>query len=387
MLWLHVPGFDRPKKETRYGDGQVITDFAFWLIIDSFLGAGKQVLIKFLKMLHVTEPILLLTHAHGDHGNGFFDILNDSFFHPKALICYKPSSLEKGLRNNKGSQKVKDDIAYLESLIALAKKKGVPVIYAEHGQKFQYGDIRFYTYRWQPSRVEDNDIHGWDYVNEGSICCYFPELNYWTSADGPDEPRNKMKSVGAKVLAFLICHHGNFFSQSNAQGLKKDGAVVCWYNDLEPNGIGTEDFTAFGARRCLQAGIEVFESVGDINALFFGGTAYWYHGGKQVTYKCGYAGKSILRTPPVDVVRKILRGEYGSGDTRVTKVIAAGFGPKTTQSKVNSVISIAKLIKEGKANYGKNEARLAKIDKELGKGYGQLVQDYINVLFGVREKV
>ena len=34
MLWLHVPGFDRPKKETRYGDGQVITDFAFWLIID-----------------------------------------------------------------------------------------------------------------------------------------------------------------------------------------------------------------------------------------------------------------------------------------------------------------------------------------------------------------
>ena len=387
MLWLHVPGFNRPNEETRYGGAETITDFVYWLVIDSFMSAGKQVLIKFLKMLHVTEPILLLTHAHCDHGNGFFDILNDSYFHPKALICYKPSSLEKGLRNNRGSDEVRDDIKYLENLIALAKKKGVPVIYAEHGQKFQYGDILFYTYRWQPPRVEDDDIHGWDYVNNGSLCCYFPEIGYWTSGDGPDEPIKKMRSVAARVLAFMVIHHGNFFSKSNAQGAKKDGAVLCWYNDLEPDGIGTTEFTAYGARRCLQAGIKVFETVGDINALFFGGTAYWYHGGEQVTYKCDYKKKSILRSPSVDTIRKILRGDYGSGDTRITKVIAAGFGPKTTQNRVNSVIKLAQAIKTGKADYGKHEARLAKIDKELGKGYGQLVQDYINVICGVRKEV
>ena len=38
-------------------------------------------------------------------------------------------------------------------------------------------------------------------------------------------------------------------------------------------------------------------------------------------------------------------------------------------------------------SYGKNQNRINRIDKELGNGYGQLVQDYINVLYGVRKGV
>jgi hypothetical protein len=54
---------------------------------------------------------------------------------------------------------------------------------------------------------------------------------------------------------------------------------------------------------------------------------------------------------------------------------------------VNKVIALAKDIKSGKKDYGKNKDRINRIDKELGKGYGQLVQDYINVLYGVRKSV
>lgn len=387
MLWLHVPGFSRPKKETRYGDGQVITDFLYWLVIDSFMGAGKSVLIRFLKMLNVTDPILFLSHPHCDHGNGFFDMFNDSFFHPRALICYDPASLVPGLRDNEGSEEVKKDIAYLEKLIALAKKKGVPVIYAKHGQSFRYGDIKFSVYREQPAYVADSDTNGWDYVNNGSLCCYFPELNYWTSGDGPDEPHALMRSTGSKVKMFMITHHGNSFNQHNAEGAKKDGATLCWYNDLEPDGIGTTEFTQYGARRCLQAGIKVLDCIGDINALFFNGRAYVYHGGASHGYACGYKGRNVLKAPGVDVIRGVLRGTYGAGDTRITNVIAAGFGPKNVQTKVNKTVSIAKGILDGSMNYGKHEARISKIDAELGKGYGQLVQDYINVLCGVRKAV
>jgi hypothetical protein len=57
------------------------------------------------------------------------------------------------------------------------------------------------------------------------------------------------------------------------------------------------------------------------------------------------------------------------------------------QNKVSKVVKIAKGIKSGKLDYGRHEARLAKIDRELGKGYGQLTQDYINVLYGIKESV
>lgn len=387
MLWLHVPGFSRPKKEKRYGDSQIITDFVFWLIIDAFTGAGKSALISFLKLCRVKNPILLLTHPHCDHGDGFLDIMNDSFFKPTAFLCYDPESLRKGLRNNEGSKEVKKDIEYLYKLINLAEKKEIPVIFLKHRDIVEYGDIRFEVYRKQPAVVANDDKNGWEYVNDGSLCCYFPELNYWTSGDGPERIYDTVKSVGAKVKAFKIPHHGNNCSNSQAQGIKKDGGVICWYNDLEPDGIGTCGFTAYGARRCKQNGLNVLESVGDINALVFGGRAYWYHAEKSAAYACSYKGKSVLKSPSAYIIRKVLRGNYGSGDTRITKVIAAGYGPKQVQTKVNRVIEIANGIKSGRLNYGKHEKRIAKIDAELGAGYGQLVQDYINVLNGVRKAV
>ena len=92
-----------------------------------------------------------------------------------------------------------------------------------------------------------------------------------------------------------------------------------------------------------------------------------------------------MKSPTPDVVRKVFQGFYGNGVARVEKLRADGYDDVQTQSMVNKVVSLAKGIKDGSLNYGKNKARISKIDKELGVGYGQLVQDEINVLYGIRK--
>ena len=86
-------------------------------------------------------------------------------------------------------------------------------------------------------------------------------------------------------------------------------------------------------------------------------------------------------------VRFTLRGYAGTGEAR-----KAYWGQKYAeiQAHVDDVTRIAKEImsgsKKGKA-YGKQETRIKNIDKELGTGYGQIVQNWINVLSGVRKRV
>lgn len=86
-------------------------------------------------------------------------------------------------------------------------------------------------------------------------------------------------------------------------------------------------------------------------------------------------------------VRRIMKGDFGNGDTRTTYILCYRRNPVLAQRAVNKVISLAKDIKSGKKDYGQNEDRRNRIDKELGKGFGQLVQDYINVLYGKRKSV
>ena len=89
-------------------------------------------------------------------------------------------------------------------------------------------------------------------------------------------------------------------------------------------------------------------------------------------------------------LRKILRGSYGNADERITGLIMAGFWPSNANKKVSKVVNLAKEIKTGTKlgkSYGRHQTRLNRIDAQLGAGYGQLVQDYINVLCGLRKAV
>jgi len=390
-MWLHIPGFPAENNQ-RYGDGQIIVsdDRKACIVIDAFMGKGKQLVIDFLLALAPESIILILTHPHCDHGNGLKDILYNNKLKVTVLLCYDMDSLAKGLQKNKGSDAVRDDISYGKSVIALAKKKGVKVQYINEGDVITCRGIKALVYREQPARVEDSDTHGWDYVNYGSLGLWFPEISYFTSGDGPERIYDLCKRKKIRPKAFKIPHHGGMCSQSQAQGMKGLGAVVCWYNHLEPKGAGTTDFTKFGARRCNEAKIQTWCTIGAINAIFSGGKAYWYHGGKVVSYTCSYKGKSGLRYAGVSVIRKILRGSYGNADERITSLIMAGFWPSNANAKVSKVIKLAKEIKTGTKlgkSYGRHQTRLKRIDAQLGTGYGQLVQDYINVLCGIRKAV
>ena len=49
-------------------------------------------------------------------------------------------------------------------------------------------------------------------------------------------------------------------------------------------------------------------------------------------------------------------------------------------------IDTAKIIISGKLDFGKNTDRIEALDKEYGKGYGQLIQDEINSLLNAKSK-
>ena len=387
MLHIYMPGLGKPSQPDRYGDGQIVTDGTNYLIIDAFCGVGTDLFIKKIKQWKIKSPILAISHAHYDHEYGILKIIRDSYFTPKILYCYDPASLQSGLSNNKGSQEVRSDIKYLRTIINEAKDKGITVKYLKNNQTVTHGDIKFKVYRKQPSKVQNDDTEGWNYINDGSLCFYFYEIGYWTSGDGPERIYDLANSVGAKVKFFKIPHHGNNCTNSQAAGFKKQGANFCWYNHLEPKGVGTTDFTAYGARRCKQNGITVLDQFTDINLIAYNGKAVIYHNSKEMTnYACSYKGKSTLKSAPVDVIRNIFMNRYGTGDTRMTNLIRAGYYPVNANNKVAKVKQLANNIIDGKVNYGKNEARINKIDELLGSGYGLLVQDEINSLLNTKNK-
>lgn len=389
MIRGWIAGFDRPSKETRHGDSTVFIDDKnkICFIIDGGCDECATALIKYLKRNGIKKVYLLLSHPHYDHADGLKKIIRNDYFTVLAFYCYDPKTLECGLRNNKGSKAVRGDIDYLNRIISEAKNKKIPVKFLKHGDKVELGDIKFKVYRKQPSRVEDDDDNGWAYVNDGSLCCYFYEWYYWTSGDGSERVWDFIKELGIKVKFFKIPHHGNNCPRSQANGLKNQGAIYCWYNDLEPDGVGTNDFTEFGANRCKQAGIKVFECIGDINFVIANRRFLIYKDGKKYAFSVPYKGTFTFKINGlVDVVRDVFMEKYGSNNTRMTRLLDAGYEPVAIQDRVNLVVNTAKKIIDRKVNYGKNEQRIKNLDKEFGDGYGQLIQDEINSLLDAKSR-
>ena len=389
MIRGWIAGFNRPSRETRHGDSTVFIDDKnkICFIIDGGCDECATALIKYLKRNGIKKVYLLLSHPHYDHADGLKKIIRDDYFTVLAFYCYDPKTLEGGLRNNKGSKAVREDIDYLNRIISEAKNKKIPVKFLKHGDKIELGDIKFKVYRKQPSRVEDDDDNGWAYVNDGSLCCYFYEWYYWTSGDGSERVWDFIKELGVKVKFFKIPHHGNNCPRSQANGLKNQGANYCWYNDLEPDGVGTNDFTEFGANRCKQAGIKVFECIGDINFVIANRRFLIYKDGKKYAFSVPYKGTFTFKINGlVDVVRDVFMEKYGSNNTRMTRLLDAGYEPVAIQDRVNLVINTAKKIIDRKVNYGRNEQRIKNLDKEFGDGYGQLIQDEINSLLNAKSK-
>lgn len=365
----------------RWGSCVIFSDGKETVVIDGYTGVGKRKLIARLKKIGCKNPWLYLTHAHGDHYDGLKEIIEDPYFKPKGFRCYDPATIKAGASQN---GEIRGDRNALIEIINLCMEKGIPVKYVHSSDSYVHGEIKFKTYREQPAfEGNSEDPHGWSYLNDGSLIFWFYQLGTIVDGDGPMAIGEFCQKRGIHAKDFQIPHHGNNCNKGRAAIMKQLGAVYCWDDSYDS---GTE-FLHYGRQRCIEAGIKHYGIHGDINTIYFGGRAVIYKGSSIFRYACSYKGKAALKMHTADVTRKVIRGSYGSGDTRTTNLLDEGYNPGLVQKSVNSVINTAKGILSGKLDYGKNQTRIAKLDKEFGAGYGQLIQDYINVLAGVRKAV
>ena len=381
MIRRHIIGFDSSDDIDRSGSCVIFSDGRETVIIDGYTGVGKRKLLKRLKKIGCRNPWLYLTHAHGDHYDGLKAIIEDPYFKPKGFRCYDPASIKAGASQN---GEIRADRNALIEIINLCKEKGIPVRYVHSSDSYVHGEIKFKVYREQPA-FEGNkeDPHGWSYLNDGSLVFWFYQLGTIVDGDGPMQIGEFCQKRGIHAKDFQIPHHGNNCNEGRAKIMRQLGAVYCW-DDSYAYDAG---FLQYGRKRCIEAGIKHYGVKGDINTIYFGGRAVIYKGGNIYRYSCAYKGKPTLKGHTADVVRKVMRGSYGNSDTRTTKLLDEGYNPGLVQKDINRVVSIAKGILDGSMNYGKNQERIKKIDAELAAGYGQLVQDYINVLCGIRKAV
>lgn len=382
MIRRHIIGFNASDPGgPRWGSCVIFTDGKETVVIDGYTGAGKRKLLARLKKIGCRNPWLYLTHAHGDHYDGLKEIIEDPYFKPKGFRCYDPATIKAGASQN---GEIRGDRNALIDIIDTCMEKGIPVKYIHSSDTYTHGEIKFKVYREQPAfEGNSEDPHGWSYLNDGSLIFWFYELGTIVDGDGPMQIGEFCEKRGIHAKDFQIPHHGNNCNKGRAAIMKQLGAVYCWDDSYDS---GTE-FLHYGRQRCIEAGIKHYGIHGDINTIYFGGRAVIYKGSSIFRYACSYKGKAALKMHTADVTRRVIRGSYGSGDTRTTNLLDEGYNPGLVQKSVNSVINTAKGILSGKLDYGRNQDRIARIDKKLGKGYGQLTQDYINVLCGVRKQV
>lgn len=333
MIRCNIIGFNSSDGGgPRWGDCQIFDDGKYYVVIDGYTGVGAAKLIKRLKKIGAKRPYLYISHAHGDHFDGIMSILKDSYFTPRGLYCYDPASLVSGLSNSE----IKSDYNSFKAVIAKARSKGITVKYLKHGDHQKHGDIDFYVYRQQPAfKGNSSDPHGWEFLNHGSLCFWFPKLKYWTSGDGPLSVGDMCKNLGVRPVFFKIPHHGNACGNTQAKIMKSRGAVYCWDNDYSTN---YTDFLSTGRKPCVNAGIKFFDIHGDINFVSYGGKVVIYKDGRNYQYACSYKGKSTLKMADLDVVIDTLNNKYGSDDARVTALLDAHWYPSNVQNRINQIL-------------------------------------------------
>lgn len=318
---------------TRLGDAQIIDDGTYYEVIDGYCGKGADRLISTLKERKIKSPNLYITHPHYDHYDGIRRIVRDSWFKPKRLYTPNPESygdVSGDVRSNKSA---------LKNIISEAESKGIPVTYLKDGQNVSHGDIKFTVYQ---DLTEGYDGNSDGYINDRSLSFWFPEMAYLTTGDAG---MCCVEQHGLKPKFIKCGHHGNNIGTNDlkpsqmAPKLKKNGCLFYWDNDYSTK---LTDFLMTGRDDAINAGMTIFNIHGDLNAIWQSRTASIYKDYKVYRYKCAYTGKTALKSPNLAVVMGVLRGEYGSENARISKLINAGFYPIATQNKVNEIIKLVK---------------------------------------------
>lgn len=318
--------------ETRLGDATIIDDGKNFEVIDGYCAKGATRLINTLKNRGIKTPYLHITHPHYDHRDGIRKIIADSYFKPKALYCQSPDSITAH------NASIKGDVDALRTIIKEAKAKGISVIYLSSGDKIVHGEIKFTVYRMQPKFTGNSEA----YLNDGSLCYWFPELSYLTTGDAGMWCANR---YGLHPIFVKGGHHGNDMSGDNKKPsemcpwLKKNGCLYYWDNDYSTK---LTNFLMTGRDDAINAGMKIFDIHGDLNVIFFGKRAVIYKHGKIYRYECSYNGAPTLADPNLENVKMVLSGKAGNDDARTTYLLNHKMNPNLIQKEINELYKLIK---------------------------------------------
>lgn len=274
------------KSDTRGGDGFVMIIKGKVMVVDTFNGGeATRGLIAWMKSMNVKQiDLAVATHAHGDHYGGFKPIVNAGI--PiKEFRSYHIDSIRGG---NAASREDSDNLL---ELIRWLQARGTRVLFVDHGDVLNFEDTTWKIYRDQPAHAADDDDNAWEYVNNGSLVLYSPELGLVLGGDGPGDLETAIDYFGAVVSGYDISHHGNKCPQHDAAALKRHGCVVAWESCVERKGPGTTEWTEFGARRVVQQKIPVWMQDAPIYIHAESGTITFRQGNKTISKKVPYQGR------------------------------------------------------------------------------------------------
>ena len=270
--------------ETRNGDTQIVTDGKYFDVIDGGCDKYATRLITHLKANNIRDPYLHISHPHYDHRDGIEKILSDPWFTPRALYCQDPDSITGH------NSSIRSDINALKAIIAKAEKKKIPVIFLDNEDKIEHGDIKFIVYRQYPKYSGNSDA----YLNDGSLCYWFPEQRYLTTGDASMWCAYK---YNLNPLIVKGGHHGNDMSADGylkpsqmCVWLYKRGCRFYWDNDFSTR---LTDFLMTGREDAINADMTFIDIHGDIDMVFACGKVTITHAGKTYTDSVPYGGEYI----------------------------------------------------------------------------------------------
>ena len=261
---------------------------------DSFIGGEPaKRLIKWFNDNGVTEiDTCIVTHGHGDHFGGFYEMVDSGKLKIKLILSYHPESLRHGDNSTSNGRSVAEDIDNMYKFIRHVQAKGTIVRFIEHGSTVKFGDISFKVYRDQPrSFTEEDQGNGWAFVNNGSLILCSPEIRIVLPGDGPAELEEALDYFNQPIVGMSVPHHGGSCNRPNAKAAKNRGCVIAWESCVEKNGVGTSDHTMYGSRRVKEQGIPVWMQDQDMYIHAANGKITFTQGSKKITAQIPYQGK------------------------------------------------------------------------------------------------
>ena len=289
----YVPKITLSGKETRKGDGFGIICNGESMCIDGFQGGEPtNGLIEWFEDNGVgTVDTAVLTHVHWDHYNGLLQMVESGRMKINLVLMYDPLTLKHGVDSSDNGRALKADIDNAYKFIRRMQACGTKVRWLDKGGEVKCGDTTWRVYRDQPRGFCDDDQgEAYEFVNAGSLVLWSPETQLMLGGDGCSDIKYAIAYFKALISGYDVSHHGGRCTQSNARAVADAGCVVAWETNIERDGAGTTDFTQFGARRLIQAGVPVWMQDEPIYITAEHGKITFRQGGKVISKAVPYDG-------------------------------------------------------------------------------------------------